>query len=191
MPYSIAIAAAACLLGLLATAAASDPAPPATPEQEKFFEEKVRPVLAANCQDCHGAKKQESGLRLDSRQALIDGGDSGQRAVVPGDPERSLLIKAVNHVGDYQMPPKRKLTDDEIGALAEWVKVGLPWPAAASPPSETKKSAADLAKAHRQTHWAYQPVQRPATPRLQHSSFSIHNSIDAFVASKLSANSLT
>src|SRR6478735_11308305 len=98
--------AAVCLLGLIASATANDPAPTITPEQERFFEENVRPVLAANCQECHGVKKQESGLRLDSRQAVIDGGDSGQRAVVPGDPDRSLLIKAVNHVGDYQMPPK-------------------------------------------------------------------------------------
>ena len=72
-----------------------------TPEQERFFEEKVRPLLATNCLECHGAKKQESGLRLDSRQAVIDGGDSGERAVVPGDPDRSLLVKAINHVGDY------------------------------------------------------------------------------------------
>src|SRR4051812_21002960 len=68
---------------------ASDAAPAITPEQERLFEEKVRPLLANNCQECHGSKKQESGLRLDSRQAIIDGGDSGQRAVVPGDPNRS------------------------------------------------------------------------------------------------------
>src|SRR4051812_35742446 len=175
MPHSIAIAAAACLLGLLATAAASDPAPPATPEQEKFFEEKVRPVLAASCQGCHGAKKQESGLRLDSRQAALDGGDSGQRAVVPGDPDRSLLIKAVNHIGDYQMPPKKKLSDEEIGALTEWVKAGLPWPATASNAIETKKSAVDLAREHRKTHWAYQPVQRPLPPTIQNSKVRIQN----------------
>src|SRR5437763_72418 len=103
--------------------------PAVTLEQERFFEEKVRPVLAANCHECHGAKKQESGLRLDSRQAVIEGGDSGERAVVPGEPERSLLVKAINHVGDYQMPPKRKLADEQIAALTEWVKMGLPWPA--------------------------------------------------------------
>jgi len=88
MPRTIAIVAIACLLAVF-NAAASDSPPPVTPEQEKFFEEKVRPVLAANCQECHGAKKQESGLRLDSRQAILDGGDSGQRSVVPGDPDRS------------------------------------------------------------------------------------------------------
>src|SRR6266481_699322 len=96
--------------------AAEEPSP-ITPEQERLFEEKVRPLLAANCWECHGAKKQESGLRLDSRPAVIEGGDSGERAVVPGDPERSLLVKAINHLGEYHMPPKRKLADDEIAAL--------------------------------------------------------------------------
>jgi mono/diheme cytochrome c family protein len=182
---------ALCLFGVLAaTAAANDSAPPITPEQERLFEEKVRPLLATNCQECHGSKKQESGLRLDSRQAMIDGGDSGQRAVVPGDPDRSLLIKAVNHVGDYQMPPKRKLTDDDIGALTEWVKVGLPWPSA-NTPIETKKSVSELAKEHRQTHWAYQPVLRPAAPIIRTSAFRTKNSIDAFVATKLEEKGLT
>jgi cytochrome c553 len=186
------LAAVACILGLLTTiASANDPAPPATPEQERFFEEKVRPVLAANCQECHGSKKQESGLRLDSRQAIIDGGDSGQRSVVPGDPDRSLLIKAVNHIGDVQMPPKKKLTDDDISALTEWVKLGLPWPATASAPIEHKQSAADLAKQHRQTHWAYQPVQRPSSFIPHPSSFSLHNSLDTFVAAKLAEKQLT
>src|SRR4051812_21951675 len=104
----------ACCILALARLPAEEPAAAITPEQEKLFEEKVRPLLAANCFECHGPKKQESGLRLDSRAAVIEGGDSGERAVVPGEPDRSLLIKAVNHVGDYHMPPKRKLADDEI-----------------------------------------------------------------------------
>src|SRR5262245_11006043 len=62
-----------------------------TPQQEKFFEEKVRPLLANHCLDCHGAQKQESGLRLDSRQSVLKGGDSGEPAAVAGHPEQSLL----------------------------------------------------------------------------------------------------
>src|SRR3954453_6215037 len=110
------MAAAAAIAAVVALAPlrlpADEPAPAIRPEQERLFEEKVRPVLAANCFECHGTKKQESGLRLDSRTAVMEGGDSGQRAVVPGDPDRSLLIKAVNHLGEYHMPPKRKLADD-------------------------------------------------------------------------------
>src|SRR5436305_12738350 len=170
---------------------ADEAAAPITPEQEKLFEVKVRPLLAANCFECHGPKKQESGLRLDSRAAVIEGGDSGARAVVPGEPDRSLLIKAVNHVGDYHMPPKRKLADDEIAALTEWVKAGLPWPAVATPTSEHKQSPAELANHHRQSHWAYQPVKRPTAPEIHHSEFIIHNSIDAFIIDRLIRAGLT
>src|SRR6476660_8042179 len=103
---SAALAAALVLGGWrLGGITAQESSSTVTPEQERFFEEKVRPVLAANCLECHGAKKQESGLRLDSRPAVIEGGDSGERAVVPGDPDRSLLVKAINHLGEYHMPP--------------------------------------------------------------------------------------
>src|SRR5438105_2803793 len=148
---------------------ADEPAVAITPEQERLFEEKVRPLLVANCFECHGPKKQESGLRLDSRTAAIEGGDSGERAIVPGDPDRSLLIKAVNHVGDYRMPPKRKLADSEIASLTDWVKTGVPWPAAKSPAAEQKQSPTELANYHRQSHWAYQPVTRPKLPDIKNS----------------------
>src|SRR5205807_1471055 len=137
--------ASAAVVFLLAGNATADNPSPVTAEQERFFEDKVRPLLVANCWDCHGPKKQESGLRLDSRTGVIDGGDSGERAVVPGDPDRSLLIKAVNHLGEYHMPPKRKLAVDEIAALSEWVKAGAPWPATKSPVAEHKQSPLDLA----------------------------------------------
>jgi mono/diheme cytochrome c family protein len=191
-----------CVLWLCLTAAvtgsslpsfsiAADAAPAITPEQEKHFEEKIRPLLVTHCQECHGSKKQESGLRLDSRDALLAGGDSGQKGVVPGDPDHSLLIKAVNHVGDYQMPPKRKLTNDEINMLTEWVKIGLPWPATHSVPTEKKLPPLELANSHRQTHWAYQPVLRPELPSIQNPKFEIQNSIDAFIIAKLNEKGLT
>jgi hypothetical protein len=170
---------------------ADDPVASVTPEQEKLFEEKIRPLLAANCFECHGPKKQESGLRLDSRPAVIEGGDSGEKAVVPGDPERSLLVKAINHVGDYHMPPKRKLADDEIAALTEWVKIGVPWPAISTPVTDHKQSPTELASFHRQSHWAYQPVQRPPLPTVHHSSFTIQNSIDSFIVAQLKAAGLS
>jgi mono/diheme cytochrome c family protein len=159
-------------------------------DQEKYFEEMVRPLLAENCQECHGAKKQESGLRLDSRQAVIDGGDSGERAAVPGEPDRSLLVKAINHVGDFHMPPKRKLSEEQIAVLTEWVKVGLPWPAE-NRTAEQKLSVVQLAREHRQSHWAYQPAVRSPLPQIQNSKSRIQNSIDLFVGSKLEASGLT
>src|SRR5688572_7150510 len=119
-PLFAALAALSCL-----TARADDAV---SPEQEQFFETQVRPLLAANCLECHGDIKQESGLRLDSRATALKGGDSGTPAVVPGKPDESLLIAAVKHTGDYQMPPTGKLSDEQIAALSKWVEMGSPWP---------------------------------------------------------------
>lgn len=159
-------------------------------EQERFFEEKVRPILATNCLECHGAKKQESGLRLDSRQAALSGGDSGEKAVVPGEPDRSLLVKAINHAGDIHMPPESKLNAEQIDVLTDWVRQGLPWPASDGS-SLPELSAADRAKPHRELHWAYLPVQNPPLPELRNSQSAIHNPIDAFVLARLESAGLT
>ena len=77
------------------------------------FENRVRPLLAARCVKCHGPRKQESNLRLDSRAAMMQGGDSGP-AIVPGKAEESLLVKAIRHEGDIQMPPDARLKDEQI-----------------------------------------------------------------------------
>jgi hypothetical protein len=164
--------------------------PAASPEQEKFFEDKVRPILAASCLDCHGAKNAESGLRLDSRQGALDGGDSGERAVVSGEPDRSLLVKAINHAGDIHMPPDEKLTAEQIATLTDWIRQGLPWPAG-SPSSLPQQSAADRAAHDRATHWSYQPVQDPPLPEIRNLQSAIRNGIDAFVLSRLDSAGLT
>jgi hypothetical protein len=111
------------------TMARASAAAGATPEQAAFFNAKVRPILADTCQKCHGAKKQSGGLRLDSREALLAGGELGQ-VVVPGDPENSLLIQAVRQTHkDIKMPAKSKpIPSDQIEALVTWVKMGVPWP---------------------------------------------------------------
>src|SRR5262245_21663285 len=120
------------LLGWLALAAArplaaAEPAAKPPAEALAFFESKVRPVLAEHCYACHGPRKQQAGLRLDNRAALLKGSDSAL-VVVAGQPEKSLLIKAINHQGDVKMPPKTKLKPEAIDALTAWVKMGLPWP---------------------------------------------------------------
>src|SRR5437762_6416502 len=96
----------------------------------RFFETRIRPVLAENCFKCHSAESEKikGGLRLDSSEGLLNGGDSGP-VVVPGDPEKSLLIKAVRYTDkDLQMPPKdKKLADRQIADLTAWVKMGAPW----------------------------------------------------------------
>jgi hypothetical protein len=162
---------------------------PVTPEQEKFFEEKVRPVLAARCLECHGDKKAESGLRLDSRAAALAGGATGEQAVVPGNPEASLLVKAINHAGDIHMPPDDKLAAAEIEALTDWVRQGLPWPAS-SQAAAPVMSPAERAAADRSNHWAFQPVADPALPELPHPE-AARGAVDAFVQARLAAAGLS
>ncbi len=108
-----------------AAEAAANPAP--SPEAVRFFEAKVRPVLVDNCYQCHGESKQEDNLRLDSRAGIIAGGDHGP-AVVPGNPDESLLIKAVKHSPDLSMPPKKQLASEQIADLTFWIKSGAVWP---------------------------------------------------------------
>ena len=121
--------------------------------QLDFFETKVRPILVAHCLACHGENpdKVRGGLWLTSRSEIIEGGDSGAGAI-PGDPENSLLISAV-HYEDFEMPPAGQLGEQEIGVLAEWVRIGLPdsrKPGVASAPPSLDMVAA-------RNHWAFQP----------------------------------
>ena len=96
-------------------------------EQLDFFEKQVRPVLAAQCWNCHSEKKSESGLRLDSREAVLKGGDRGA-VVTPREASASLLIHAVRRDGELQMPPNGRLSADQVAALTKWIELGLPWP---------------------------------------------------------------
>src|ERR1700722_6470584 len=129
MKYAIVFAIAS----VFAFAQAPAPAVPAAALPPDFFENKVRPVLAENCYDCHTSAEM-GGLRVDSRERLLQGGKSGP-AVMPGDPDKSLLIQAIRQTGDLKMPKGGKLKPAEIQALTDWVKIGAPWP-------ETKTTAA-------------------------------------------------
>src|SRR5262245_21036432 len=117
---------AACLVAILSLRAAEP-----TTEQLEFFESKVRPIFADHCYTCHSekAEKLKGGLRLDSPEAILKGGDTSQ-AVIPGDVEGSLLIKAVRYTDpDLKMPPKnKKLSTEQIASLEAWVKMGAPLP---------------------------------------------------------------
>src|ERR1035438_6056073 len=106
-----------------------------TPAQSEFFESKIRPIFVNNCYPCHSpqAPKIKCGLLLDTRSGILAGGDNGP-AIVPGDPDKSLLIKAVSYTDqDLQMPPKnKKLSEADIASLISWVKMGAPDPRVAS-----------------------------------------------------------
>ncbi len=96
-------------------------------DREVFFETKIRPVLISRCFECHGQGDVESGLRVDSREALLKGGDSGA-AIVAGDADGSLLIKALRHSAELKMPPQPKLPPQEIADFERWIRDGAVWP---------------------------------------------------------------
>ena len=167
------------IVALLAIVSAVSAQPKADPKQIEFFETKVRPVFAEFCKSCHGPEKQKAGIRVDTLHFLLKGNEEGP-AIVPGKPDQSRLVQAIRHVGDVKMPSK-KLPDAVIADIVEWVKQGAAWP-------DDGAKVAD-AEAWRK-HWAFQPVQRPATPKVKDAA-KVSNAIDAFIQAKLEARSLT
>ena len=118
----------ALICGYLSCVAAAG-APQPSLQQIEFFESRIRPVLVEHCWSCHGPKKQSGGVRLDSRKSILDDSDNGP-IVVPGEPEKSALVRAIRQTGAIKMPPKNKLPAATIDALTEWIKMGAPWPEA-------------------------------------------------------------
>ena len=154
----------------------------AAPDAEgvKFFETKVRPLLTERCFGCHGENKQKGNLRLDSLQAASEGGDSGA-AVVPGKPDDSLLIDAVNYKS-FEMPPDGKLTEAEIETLTEWVKRGAPWPGDGK--AKAPMRAGREISAEDRNYWAYRPLAASPPPETTDRSWA-RNDIDRFLLKRL------
>ena len=172
----------AMIAGALISGSAS--ADDLTPAQLDFFETKIRPILADSCYKCHStfAEKIKGGLLLDSREALLKGGDSGA-VIVPGNPDASLLIKAVRYTDpDLQMPKDKKLEDDQITDLTAWVKMGAPDPRTAT--AEQKKYTDN-----KTNHWAWQPVKRVAVPNVSNPGWC-QTPVDNFILAKLDENGL-
>ena len=152
-----------------------------SPADLEFFEKQVRPLLVASCSECHGDEKQSNELRLDSREAILKGGERGP-AIVPGKPDESLLIQAVRQSGELEMPPDGKLADEQIAILEHWVEIGAPWPANDVTPADQRAEA-------QRTHWAFQPVHLPAVPSVEDAAW-VKNPIDAFVLAELESRGL-
>lgn len=147
----------------------------------EFFEKRVRPILVERCYECHaaGKNKEKGGLRLDERAAMLTGGDSGA-AASPGEPEKSLIVEAIRYdPNGLQMPPTGKLPQREIDTLVEWVKRGLPHPAAAE--TTTARKGIDLVAGRK--HWAFQPLSvQPLPVGIDPALFA--NRIDLFLEAK-------
>jgi mono/diheme cytochrome c family protein/cytochrome c553 len=151
----------------------------AAPEQIRFFETSIRPLLVDQCQKCHGPHKQKADLRLDARAFILQGGASGP-AAVPGHPEKSLLIKAVRHIGGApKMPDGKMLSDREIADLARWVQMGLPYPEPVAVP-----------KADPKIWWAFQIPRKPEVPKVHNTAWP-QSPLDHFILAKLEAKGLT
>ena len=181
IPAGLAILAAAVILQ---SVHAAD-----SPDKAAFFEQKVRPILQSSCFTCHShaAKKSKGGLMLDSREAIVKGGDRGP-AIVPGKPDESVLAKAIGRQDeDLKMPPTGKLADDQIATLREWIKLGAPWSGSSATASRTRGTITDEDR----RWWAFQPVKSFPIPDVHNLKSDIRNPIDAFILAKLQAAGLT
>jgi Protein of unknown function (DUF1549)/Protein of unknown function (DUF1553)/Planctomycete cytochrome C len=162
-----------------------------TAEQLAFFKAKVQPLLAARCFKCHGSKlkKPKGGLRLDSRAAILKGGESGP-AAVPGDVKKSRLIAAINYQ-TFEMPPKSKLPAGEIAILTKWVKMGLPFAKGTQPgdlPNPRVVQSFPLEE-RKKSHWAWRLIRQPELPPVHNRKWAATD-IDRFILAKLEAKGL-
>src|SRR5688572_11642292 len=180
---------------LLATTAlrAGQPTQPSTappPAQTiEFFEGRIRPLLAANCFACHG-EKATAGLRVDSREGLLRGGESGP-AIVPGDPEKSALLKSVQHADGFPRMPRgrAKLPASDIEALTEWIKAGAVWPSVTASAPAPAVAHERIITAEQKAFWAFRPLATGAPPAITRADWP-RTDIDRFILARLEKEGL-
>ena len=153
--------------------------------KDDFFETKVRPTLATECFSCH-TESQLGGLRLDSREAMLKGGKSGP-AIVPGDPDKSLLVTAIRQSGALKMPKGGKLATDQIEAIAQWIRTGAVWPAIGANPSAAKGEI--IVDPARRAFWSFQPLRAAPAPAVKNTRWP-KTDIDRFILSRLEKEGL-
>jgi hypothetical protein len=172
---------AALALGVpAAPAGAADPGP----DGVAFFENQVRPLLVKSCSECHGPTRQRASLRLDSREAVLRGGDSGP-AAVPGKPSESLLVRAVGPDGPVHMPPKGKLKDEQVTVLKRWVEMGVPFPPGSAAVAVRGGGVTEADK----DFWSFRPITLPAIPAVRDASWPL-TEIDRYILAKLEARGI-
>ena len=183
MKRSVSLHWLACLGILMATATGAEKLPATDEALIEFFEKEVRPILVSRCFECHSGseKTTKGGLRLDSRDAVLKGGDTGP-AVSLEDPSTSLFVSSINYGDLYQMPPKSKLPANEIAVLTKWIEKGIPWPAESASAVATVKTFDIAARATQ--HWCWQPVTETSPPAVKQSNWPATN-FDRFILSKL------
>ncbi|MGA3190570.1 MAG: PSD1 and planctomycete cytochrome C domain-containing protein, partial [Bryobacteraceae bacterium] len=175
MRRSIVIAFLSLAGGILCAQSASAP---------DYFELKIRPLLASNCYACH-TDSALGGLRLDSRESMLKGGSRGP-SLVPGDPDKSILIQAVRQTDPkLKMPMGAKLKDSEVEDLVAWVKAGAIWPKSAAPlTTSTKTGGKYVIPPERRAFWSLLPLKDPQPPAVSDSKW-VKSSIDRFILAHL------
>src|SRR5688572_16088417 len=173
-----------CLGGANADGAASLPQ-----QGERLFKSTIQPIFAEHCHKCHShdADKIKGGLVVDSLSGLLTGGDSGP-AIVPGEPEKSLLIKAIRYTDEeLQMPPKgKKLSEEQVRALTEWVKLGASWPGSETNSARVRGRITDEDR----KWWSFQPLRKSFWTGTAPDAGWVRNDIDRFIWQKLEAEGL-
>ncbi len=155
-----------------------------------FFENSVRPLLVKHCYECHSqeAGKQKGGLLLDRKEGWVKGGDAGP-ALVPGTPAKSLLMHSVRYEDeDLQMPPKSKLSAEDIRVLEQWIAMGAPDPRVESMVAASTKKTIDFTAARQ--GWAFRPLQKTTPPAVKQQDWP-RKELDVFILAELEAKKLT
>lgn len=155
------------------------------PNELEWFERDVRPLLAEHCYSCHSSTvaKPKGGLKLDSREGILAGGESGAGAV-PGKVEDSLIVQAIRRES-YEMPPDKPLSERDRKTLERWVERGMPWS-----PTKTPGTKGDWVSQRAQEHWAWQPVRSVSPPQIEQDNWSL-KPLDRFILAEHQANGLT
>src|SRR5262249_26677331 len=163
----------------------------------EFFEKKIRPILSDNCYMCHSAQadKPMSGLRLDTREGMLKGGDSGQPAVVPGHPEKSRLVTAIHYTDpNLHMPPGGKLPDQQVKDLEAWIAMGAPDPrkpgdSASGPANSQPANKPPYDFTERRKFWSFQPFHQAEPPTVKVGAWA-RTPIDHFILARLDEKGL-
>ena len=177
-PWLAVVALLAATVGGIADAASL------TGRERAFFENRIRPVLVTRCYECHSADSKKLGgkLRLDTRDSILKGGESGP-AIRPGDPNASLLMDSLHWRDDLEMPPDEPLSPVVINAFAEWIRMGAPDP-------RTEAQKAPASETNRVDHWSFKPIRDPKLPPVKNIEWAT-NPIDRFILAGLEKAGLT
>jgi cytochrome c553 len=179
------------VLGIVASLPVLSAAEPGPADVDRF-EMKVRPLLAARCWQCHGSEKTKGGLRLDTADGVEAGGDSGP-AVMAGKPGESRLIEAIGYASELKMPPKGKLSAQEIAELTNWVSAGAIWPDSPKTrpaPAKQPVRGGSLFTAEQKAFWAFQSPRETVPPTIKSVGWPT-SPLDSFILSELEKNGLT